>query len=173
MIVLQVCFEWMVVFNRNVAQTSFKFQGNAFEFWIIWESSNWRNIWLTDWLFFFIVWEWHSAAWQEKTMLEMCNPTCENDGYFVTMSCGIHDIQTGLSGQPISQTALYCRLSYLNRMRAHELWNGRISQFTVTICACADKGYSDQDCEIAIDLKCWKSHHASHVMCTSCILACV
>ena len=28
-----------------------------------------------------------------------------------------------------------------------------ISQFTVTICACADKGHSDQDCEIAIDLK--------------------
>ena len=32
---------------------------------------------------------------------------------------------------------------------------GPISQFTVAICACADKNYSDQDCEIAIDLEYW------------------
>ena len=28
-----------------------------------------------------------------------------------------------------------------------------ISQFTVTICSCTDKGHSDRDCEIAIVLK--------------------
>ena len=39
-----------------------------------------------------------------------------------------------------------------------------ISQFGVTIWACADKGHSYQDCEIAIELKYWMSRHASHVM---------
>ena len=51
-----------------------------------------------------------------------------------------------------------------------------ISQFGVTIWACADQGHSYQDCEITIDLKYWLSRHASHVMnshvCTSCILEC-
>ena len=48
-----------------------------------------------------------------------------------------------------------------------------ISQFGVTIRACADIGHSYQDCEIAIDLKYWMSRHASHAMnihvCASCI----
>ena len=47
------------------------------------------------------------------------------------------------------------------------------SQFMVTICPCADKGHSDQDCEIAIELKYWMRRHASCVMhihvCISCI----
>ena len=51
-----------------------------------------------------------------------------------------------------------------------------ISLFTVTICACADNGHLDQDCEIAIDLKYWMRHNASCVMyiyvCISCILEC-
>ena len=29
----------------------------------------------------------------------------------------------------------------------------------VTICACADKGHSDQDCEIIINLKYWMRRH--------------
>ena len=53
--------------------------------------------------------------------------------------------------------------------------NSLINQFGVTIWACADKGHSYQDCEIAIDLKYWVSH-ASLVtiihVCTSCILEC-
>ena len=36
---------------------------------------------------------------------------------------------------------------------------GWISLFTVTICACADKDHSDQDCEIIINLKYWMRRH--------------
>ena len=47
----------------------------------------------------------------------------------------------------------------------YRIKEANISQFTVTICAGADKGHSDQECEIAIDLKCWMRRRASCVMC--------
>ena len=43
-----------------------------------------------------------------------------------------------------------------------------LKTFTVTICACADKGHSDQDCEIAIDFKYWTRRHKA----VSCIFMC-
>ena len=54
-----------------------------------------------------------------------------------------------------------------------------ISQFGVTICACADKGYWYQACEILVklsDLKNWMGPHENYVItihvCTSCISEC-
>ena len=48
----------------------------------------------------------------------------------------------------------------------------KMKQYGYNMRIYADKGHSDQDCEITIDLKCWKSRHASRIICTSCILEC-
>ena len=84
-----------------------------------------KNIWLTNWLFFFEAWEWHSAASQEKTiMVESCNLRCKRDSYFVTMYMW-RAWNQNLSTHP-PQCSAPSRLSHWNWMMAPGLWNGRI-----------------------------------------------
>ena len=88
-------------------------------------------IWLIDWLFFFDVWEWHSAASQEKTMLESCNLRCKTDGYFVSMY--VWHAWNQILSTHLPECSTLSRLSHFNRMRAHGLWNIRIDEWVIVV----------------------------------------
>ena len=62
------------------------------------------------------------CSFKRETALESCNLRCNNDGYFVTMYVWRAWNQNLLTHLP--ECSALSRLSHLNRMRAHGLWNG-------------------------------------------------